>query len=123
MGDSGATSPTKHLRLGGSESKNEDDYEEPLIMELIDTPDVEETKKYLEGKETEPLAQVIMSYPINMKDTILKHSVKMLSKWKKNLQKNRQVNHSDRAIPDINFSEQKSQDKQLTPNENPNPSL
>ena len=67
MGDTEATSPTGNLRLGGSKSENEDDYEEPSFMTLLDTSDVEETKKDLEGKETEPLYQVIVSHPGSMK--------------------------------------------------------
>ena len=87
MGDTEATSPTRNLHLGGSDSENEDNYEEPLFMELIDTPDVEETKKDLEGKETEPLYQVIASHPSSMKGPILKHAIEMLGRRNKRVQK------------------------------------
>ena len=87
MGDTEATSQNRNLHLGGSESENDDDYEEPSFMSLLDTPDVEETKKELEGKETEPLYQVIASHPSSMKGPVLKHSIKMLGRRNKRVQK------------------------------------
>ena len=44
-GDSEATLPAERLGLGGSDSENNDNYEESFLLELIDTQDVEEKER------------------------------------------------------------------------------
>ena len=87
MGDKEATAPEEVLSLGGSTNESDDEYEEPLFMDLIDTPNVEDLREELKGKETEPLAEVLASYPSSMKDPILRLSAKMLGKRTKKIQK------------------------------------
>ena len=53
MGDSETTAAQEILGLDGSTNESDDDYEEPLFMDLIDTPNIKDLKEELKGSSWE----------------------------------------------------------------------
>jgi len=60
---------------------------EVTFCDLLDTPNLDEVRKELEGKKTESLSSIVASHPASMKDTILGQATKMLDKYEKIAQK------------------------------------
>ena len=58
-----------------------------IFLPLLNAPNLDDLEDELLGKRTEPLSDIVALHPTSMKDTILRHSIKMLDKREKLAQK------------------------------------
>ena len=85
MGDSDATTMLNES-LSEDASSLISEYE-VTFCDLLDTPNLDEVRKELEGKKTESLSSIVVSHPASMKDTIVGQATKMLDRYEKIAQK------------------------------------
>ena len=79
MGDSEATTMTTKTNLSNDASSLISEYDATLY-DLLDTPHLDEVKKELKGKKTEPFSSIVAPHPANMKDSTLGQATMMLDK-------------------------------------------
>ena len=84
--DDGATVGTQHEHLEGSELGSETSKLSALVFndKFLDTPSLENVRKWLDSIKYSTLFNLIVLHPTNMKDIILQHARKMFDLRERN---------------------------------------